>query len=378
MAVPAEPPRPDPLPVLPADAVEVAAALLADGGLVGLPTETVYGLSARADDAQAVARVFAAKGRPADHPVIVHVASVAALDEAEGWARDVPAYARALVDALWPGPLTVIVGRGPRSGYHVTGGQETVGVRCPDHPVALAVLGALGRRTGRSAGLAAPSANRFGRVSPTTAVDVVADLGAHLDAARDAVLDGGPCRVGVESTIVACLGPAPVILRPGEVDAATVARVTGLEVRDADGSVVTPDAAEGSAAGDPNSSGGSGGPGAGGEVAHGEVRAPGTLASHYAPRARVVLVGAEDVPSAVADALREGRVGLVAASAVPTPDGAVRLSRPGDAREYARTLYAAFRAADALDLPTIIAVLPPPSGIGAAIRDRLQRARSLR
>ncbi|MFN8075723.1 MAG: L-threonylcarbamoyladenylate synthase [Kineosporiaceae bacterium] len=346
-------------------AVERAAALLLAGGLVGLPTETVYGLSAQADDAAAVARVFAAKGRPADHPVIVHVASPTALDPEHGWARDVPPYARELAERLWPGPLTVIVARGPRSGYHVTGGQETVGLRCPDHPLALAVIEAVGSARGVAAGLAAPSANRFGRVSPTTAADVVADLGPHLDPARDAVLDGGRCRVGVESTIVSCLGPTPRILRPGGIDAATVAAVTGLVVTDTDGTEVAPGGAAeavGTAVGGAQDSGNAA-----------QVRAPGTLASHYAPAAAVVLVGADDVADAVQGGA-QGRTGLLAPASVATPPGVTRLAAPGDAAAYAREVYAALRGADALGLGLVVAVAPDGDGVAAAVRDRLTRA----
>jgi len=278
----------------------------------------------------------------------VHVAGAGQLD---AWARDVPAYARRLAAGLWPGPLTLVLPRTARAGDHLTGGQPTVGLRAPAHPVARALLVALGA----DAGLAAPSANRFGRVSPTTAAHVVAELGALLDPARDVILDGGPSEVGVESSILDCTGPAPVVLRPGAVDAATVQRVGGVAVV---GRAST-------------------------------VRAPGTLASHYAPRARVVLVpdgaavatlvaapgapgdpGATTGPPAATD-------GLLAPAEVGTPAGVVRLSAPADAGEYARVLYAALREADALGLRRVLAVPPPAAGIGAAVRDRLARAATL-
>ena len=313
-----------------------AAAALRRGGLVGLPTETVYGLAADATDVAAVARIFAAKGRPADHPLIVHIGGPARLD---AWARDVPAYARRLAEALWPGPLTLVLPRTARAGDHVTGGQDTVGLRAPAHPVARELLAALG-----DVGLAAPSANRFGRVSPTTAEHVLAELGDVLDPARDAVLDGGASPVGVESAILDCTGPAPVVLRPGAVDPATVARVGGVPV------------AERSS----------------------DVRAPGTLRSHYAPRARVVVVGGpltEAGPLAQTGPLAAaGTVGLLATADVATPPGVVRLSAPADAAEYARVLYRALREADALGLQQVLAVPPPDGGIGTAVRDRLARA----
>jgi len=316
-----------------------AVVALRHGGLVGLPTETVYGLAADATDVAAVARIFAVKGRPADHPLIVHVGGPEHLD---AWARDVPAYARRLAEALWPGPLTLVLPRTARAGDHVTGGQGTVGLRAPAHPVARELLAALG-----DIGLAAPSANRFGRVSPTTAGHVLAELGDVLDPARDVVLDGGASPVGVESAILDCTGPAPVVLRPGAVDPATVGRVGGVPVADRSS----------------------------------DVRAPGTLRSHYAPRARVVVVdgtlaGATITVGGPQDAAitEAGTVGLLAPADVATPPGVVRLSAPADAAEYARVLYRALREADALGLRQVLAVPPPDGGIGTAVRDRLARA----
>lgn len=326
------------------DAAQAAAVLLG-GGLAVLPTETVYGLGARADDLRAVARVYAAKGRPADHPLIVHVADPMA---AEAWGRGLPAYARLLGAACWPGPLTLVVPRSPRAGDHVTGGQDTVGLRVPAHPLALQVLRRMDADDpgGAPHGVAAPSANRFGRVSPTTAAHALAELADALDPARDVVLDGGPSGVGVESTIVDCTGPLPRILRPGGVSAADIRRITGLDL--------ATDA-----------------PGA-------DVRAPGTLAAHYAPRARVVVVpSGEDVAGEVRvgpGSDRQARIGLLALSGVATPPGVVRLSAPEDVAAYARSLYAALREADALGLAAVVAVPPPAEGLGAAIADRLARA----
>lgn len=304
-----------------------AAAVLKAGGLVGLPTETVYGLAADAENPAAVARIFAVKGRPADHPLIVHLAGVEQLD---AWAARVPAYARRLAGALWPGPLTLVLPRTARAGDHVTGGQDTVGLRAPAHPVARDLILATG------SALAAPSANRFGRVSPTTAAHVLAELGELLDPARDVVLDGGRCGVGVESAILDCTDEAPVVLRPGAVDEGTIRRIGGVAPTECVS----------------------------------RVRAPGTLTSHYAPRARVVL--APD--GALAATTLAPLDGLLATADVATPPGVVRLSAPQDASEYAQVLYAALREADALGVHRIVAVPPAGEGIAVAVRDRLTRA----
>ena len=311
-----------------------AAQALANGHLAALPTETVYGLAGRADLPSAVARIYAVKGRPADHPLIVHVSDLVA---ARTWAADLPYYAAALASACWPGPLTLVLPRSTRARDEVTGGQETVALRVPSHPVFRAVLDALIAITRDEAiGLAAPSANRFGRVSPTTAQHVVDELAAHLTAG-DVIVEGGASTVGLESTIVDCTGDAPALLRPGAVTIEEIARITGLPVGIAS-----------------------------------TVRAPGMLASHYAPTAAVTVI-----ESGESDQLRSdptSRSGLLALAAVPTPDGMVRLSAPHDSAEYARVLYAALRQADALGLDRVLAVLPSPDGVGAAIADRLARA----
>jgi L-threonylcarbamoyladenylate synthase len=307
-----------------------AALLLRAGGLVAIPTETVYGLAADAENADAVARVYAAKGRPADHPLIVHLADGAQLHD--GWARDVAPWAELLAAACWPGPLTIVVRRGPRAGDHVTGGQDTVALRVPAHPVAHELLVAF------AGGLAAPSANRFGRVSPTEAEHVLDELADVLEPGRDAVLEGGRSDVGVESTIVDCTGVAPRLLRPGAVGVEEIEAVTGLDVVDADPT----------------------------------VRAPGTLASHYAPTARVRLVAAADVAAVAAEAAAP--VALIAADVVETPAGAVRLAAPADGVAYARVLYAALHEADALGTVTVLAVAPDDGALAAAVLDRLQRA----
>ena len=314
----------------PDDQVRAAAAVLRRGGLVAFPTETVYGLGADAADPAALRRLYAVKGRPPDHPVIVHLADAAALDD---WAVDVGDAAGLLVDAFWPGPLTVILRRGARVPDEVTGGRDTVGLRVPDQPLAVALLREFG------GGIAAPSANRFGRVSPTTAADVVADLGDDVDL----VLDGGPCRVGVESTIVDCAGERPVIARLGGVAREAVERVLGHPVAVAD---------------------------------QGAVAAPGTLVAHYAPQATVLVVGAGDVAERVTGLLAAGRVvGLLAlAGAVDDPSGVVVLASPADVDEYAQVLYACLRAADARGIDTVVVVPPPVVGLGAAVGDRVRRA----
>jgi L-threonylcarbamoyladenylate synthase len=314
--------------VSPHDAeVAHAAEVLRDGGLVAFPTETVYGLGADASSVDAVHRLYEVKGRPADHPVIVHLGDVAEVDD---WGVDVADTARTLMQACWPGPLTVVVRRAAPVPDAVTGGLDTVGLRVPDQPIALALLRAFG------GGVAAPSANRFGRVSPTTATDVFADLGDDVDM----ILDGGACRVGVESTIVDCSRAEPVILRLGGVARQEVESRLRRPVSVLD---------------------------------QGEVRAPGTMASHYAPRAAVELTDVEALAAALDGAReRHERVGLIGVE-VDDHD-VVELGVPRDGDEYAHDLYRMLRDADARGLDRVIAVLPDPSGLGAAVADRLRRA----
>jgi L-threonylcarbamoyladenylate synthase len=306
-----------------------AAAVLASGGLVAFPTETVYGLGADACNAEAVAGIYLVKGRPADHPLIVHVASIDGLGD---WADDVPGYAIALARDYWPGPMTLVVRRSGLAGDFVTGGQDTVGVRVPNHPVALGLLEAFVRAGGK--GVAAPSANRFGNVSPTSAQAVAAELGDYL-ADGDQILDGGACDVGVESTIIDCTGDAPKILRPGAVTAQMIDACTGLHV------VGPVDAAVDSAV----------------------IRVSGSLDSHYAPMATVVL---DQTPLA-------GQ-GFIAMADVVAPDGVVRLAAPTTHDDFARVLYAALRSADEQGLATVVVQQPQGDGIAIAIRDRLKRA----
>jgi len=307
-----------------------AAETLRRGGLVAFPTETVYGLGADAGNPAALARLYAVKGRPGNHPVIVHVGAPSQLAD---WAADVPEAALRLGDALWPGPLTVVVRRAARVPDAVTGGGDTVGVRVPDQPVALALL----RRFG--GGIAAPSANRFGRVSPTTADDVRADLGDDVDL----VLDDGPCAVGVESTIVDCTGDHLAILRPGGVTRERIEEVSGRPV---------------------------------GTRSDGLVRAPGTLKSHYAPEATVLIVGPDELAARARALIAAGqRVAVLGPEAsVDLPSGVIVLDTPGDTDEYARVLYARLREVDRRGVDVLLAVPPADAGVGVAVADRLRRA----
>ncbi len=306
-----------------------AVDVLRRGGLVALPTETVYGLGADASNDLAVRRIFAVKGRPSSHPLIVHLPSVA---RAREWTTGLGDAGERLARAFWPGPLTLIVKRSARVSDAVTGGQDTVGLRVPAHPLALELLEAFG------GGIAAPSANRFGRVSPTTAAHVRSELGDDVDL----VLDGGPSQVGVESTIVDLTAPAPRLLRPGGVAREAIEQVLGQTL------VLATHATD--------------------------VRAPGLLESHYAPRAGLWLVTAEEL-LVEATRRRDGgaRVVVIAPARVAVPEGVSRLDVPDDDAGFAQVLYARLREADALgDL--ILAVPPPESGLGLAVRDRLQRA----
>jgi L-threonylcarbamoyladenylate synthase len=323
------------MPTLRTRSVEQAVGALRAGGLVGLPTETVYGLGADALNTDAVRRIFEVKGRPRTHPVIVHCA---AAEHADAWGH-IPSWAHPLVEKYWPGPLTLVLNvRNPVD--HLTGGQPTIGIRVPGHALTLEVLTRFG------SGVAAPSANRFGRVSPTSAQDVVDELGDRLDPERDRVLDGGRCPVGIESTIVDATTSSPRILRAGAVTEEQVARATGLSVHNADGT----------------------------------IRVPGSLSAHYSPRAPVHVVEAAEVVqrlNSYADAPGTA-TGVIALENVPVPPSAhlVSLARPADTTEYARVLYRALREADERGVTSVLAVLPPDTGVGRAVRDRLLRASS--
>lgn len=317
-------------------AVLSAAQALARGELVGLPTETVYGLAADAGSDPAVARIFSAKGRPSDHPLIVHVAGVEGVN---AFAREVPAFAQRLIQAFWPGPLTLILPRRPQAGAAAAAGQDSVGLRCPSHPVAHALLQAceaLGVH-----GLAAPSANLFGRVSPTTAAHVQGEFGEGL-----LVLDGGACEVGIESTIVDCTRGAPVLLRPGGVTREQIEAACGQPLRTRE------------------------------ELASPDPRASGTLEAHYAPQAKVRLMTAQALQTAL-DVLgpQASAVAVYARSPLRSPAPGVLLRpMPEQAEEAARELFAALRDFDQAGVKLIWVETPPSTPAWEGVLDRLQRA----
>ncbi|MFZ2235722.1 MAG: L-threonylcarbamoyladenylate synthase [Dokdonella sp.] len=313
--------------------MDQAAAVLRAGGLVAFPTETVYGLGADARNVTAVERIFAVKGRPADHPVIVHLGDARQLDD---WARDIPKSAWTLAEAFWPGPLTLVLPRRAGVPDAVTGGLDTVALRVPGHPVALALLAAFGD------GVAAPSANRYGRVSPTMAEHVREELGDAVDL----VLDGGRCEVGIESTILDLSTPAPSLLRPGAITEDALNRSLGSPLATA---------------------------------VNANIRSPGRKPSHYSPQARVVLVCQDEVEHQVELCRRRGqRVGVLSSRRpVALPDCAIWLRFGGSVREQAHELYRSLRLADHLGLQILVAVMPPDKGLGRALRDRLLRAAGL-
>ena len=307
-----------------------AVTALASGKLCAIPTETVYGLAANALDETAVARVFEAKERPADHPLIVHVATAADVTE---WITELPQWAVDLTNAVWPGPLTIVGPRTSLASNSVTGNQDTVAVRVPNHPIAQELLSELKNQGVK--GLVAPSANRFGHVSPTSAAHVSADLGEYLNAHEDLILDGGDCQVGVESTIVLATGSTPVILRPGAITAADIERITGVKVS---------------------------------EETINSPRVSGALDSHYSPTAQVILI------SDVSKTEFEDNAGFLALAEVATPAGLVRLASPETIEDFAHELYSSLRTGDDLNLRTIYVVPPVGEGLAQAINDRLNRA----
>ena len=306
-----------------ADAMARAAQSLKSGSLIAFPTETVYGLGADATNQQAVARVYEVKGRPADHPLIVHIGE---MQDIAQWSDEIPDYAIALARAFWPGPMTLILKRSSLAQDFITGGQDTVGLRVPNHVIALALLNEFKKIGGK--GIAAPSANRFGHVSPTTAKAVSDELSQYL-AQDDLILDGGPSLVGVESTIIDCTTQSPKILRPGAITEEMIEEVTKLDL--------SCDASE--------------------------IRVSGSLENHYSPSAQVVL---DEAPS-------QGD-GFIALSDIPTPDGVNRLASPANNEDFARVLYAALRSADEQSLSRVVVKQPSGDDISVAIRDRLLRA----
>ena len=306
------------------ETIKSAALALKNGHLVAFPTETVYGLGADATNPRAIARIYEAKGRPSDHPLIVHIAS---LDGMGQWAQDIPDYAITLARDFWPGPMTLVLQRSDLAQDFITGGQATVGLRVPAHPIALALIKEFDAVGGK--GVAAPSANRFGAVSPTTAEAVEEELEPYL-LEDDLILNGGPSLVGLESTIIDCTGPTPMILRLGAITPLMVEESTGLVALES------------------NPTG---------------IRTPGSLDSHYSPKAKVIL-----------DVIAEAGDGLIAPDQIPTPNGVIRLAAPGSIEEYARDLYRALRSADQKGLDVVVVLQPGGDGLAAAIRDRLQRS----
>lgn len=306
------------------DALAQAARAIKEGHLVVFPTETVYGLGADALNQSAIAKIYEVKGRPQDHPLIVHIGHWQAIGD---WAEEIPDFAIDLARAFWPGPMTLILKRSDIAKDFVTGGQETVGVRVPNQTLALQLLSEFAKIGGK--GIAAPSANRFGQVSPTTANAVLEEIGIFLDS-EDLILDGGPCEIGLESTIIDCTGTQPKILRPGAITIEEIENATGLRVESVDKS---------------------------------EIRVSGSLQMHYAPKAEVLL----DVEPKLGD-------GFIALAEVATPEGVIRLASPKSVEAYAHDLYAALREGDAKGLMRIVVIQPEGGGIAIAIRDRLKRA----
>jgi L-threonylcarbamoyladenylate synthase len=307
------------------DSIKNAAKALKDGHLVAFPTETVYGLGADASNPTSVARIYEVKGRPTDHPLIVHISSISQIDK---WAVDVPEYAINLARNFWPGPMTLILKRSHLAKDFITGGQDLVGLRVPSHPTALMLLKQFEGIGGT--GIAAPSANRFGAVSPTTSDAVVEELGRYLSN-KDFVLDGGAAEVGIESTIIDSSDLIPKILRPGSISKVQVEEVCGLQSID--------------------------------DISGSKVKTSGLLISHYSPVAEVVLDGKTSPTD-----------GFFAMAEIQTPSGAIRLGSPATIEEYAKNLYSVLRLADQKGLKRISIIQPPGDGLAIAIRDRLGKA----
>jgi L-threonylcarbamoyladenylate synthase len=307
------------------DSIKAAAQSLIAGHLVAFPTETVYGLGADATNETAIAKIYKAKGRPADHPLIVHISSIDAIND---WAQDINEYAINLARDFWPGPMTLVFKRSDLAKDFITGNQNTVGLRVPNQSIALALLKEFQALGGK--GIAAPSANRFGAVSPTTAQAVKDELENYLDQTNDIILDGGPCQVGVESTIIDCTSQTPQILRLGAITKEMIQESTGLLVID---------------------------------EAPTDIRVSGSLESHYSPSATVVL-----------DTYPQSGEGFIAIDSIQTPPGAIRLAAPSSIEGFARDLYSALRFADAQGLTKVCVIQPQGPGLAAAIRDRLKRA----
>ena len=304
-----------------------SAEKLRAGDLVAFPTETVYGIGADAENKDAVARMYQVKNRPTGHPVIIHIAE---LNDVDYWAKDVPEYAINLMRDFWPGPMTLLLRRRDAAGDFLTGAQEIVGLRIPANSLALGLLNEFKAFGGK--GIAAPSANRYGAVSPTTAEAVSQELSEYLSP-NDQILDGGPCLVGVESTIIDCSSESPKILRPGAISAEMIEESTGIVLE---------------------------------EVGETKIRVSGSDKQHYAPKAKVIV-----------DGQSQSGEGLIAMSDVATPEGVIRLAEPRSIEEYARVLYSALRMSDTQNLQTVRIIPPTGQGLAVAIRDRINRAGAL-
>jgi len=301
-----------------------SAEKLRAGDLVAFPTETVYGIGADAENKDAVARMYQVKNRPSGHPVIVHIAE---LNDVDYWAKEVPEYAINLMRDFWPGPMTLLLKRREVAGDFLTGAQEIVGLRIPANSLALGLLNEFKEVGGK--GIAAPSANRYGAVSPTTAEAVSQELSEFLSP-NDQILDGGPCLVGVESTIIDCSSENPKILRPGAISAEMIEESTGIVLE---------------------------------EVGETKIRVSGSDKQHYAPKAKVII-----------DGQSQSGEGLIAMSDVATPEGVIRLAEPKSIEEYARVLYSALRMSDTQNMQTVRIIAPVGPGLAVAIRDRINRA----
>ncbi len=302
-----------------------AASKLINGALVAFPTETVYGLGANATNRNAINRVFQVKARPVTHPLIVHISSISQLEK---WAIEIPEYAIKLATHYWPGPLTLILESSGLASDLVTGGQKNIGIRIPSHPVALDLLREFEKLGGL--GIAAPSANKFGAVSPTTAQDVVKEIGDYLSD-NDLVIDGGECLIGIESTIINCTRSQPTILRFGAIVKENAEQVAGVKFKSFEDNE--------------------------------RIRVSGQFESHYSPKAEVIL-----------DKSAKKNDGFIAFADIPTPNGAIRLSSPNSVEEYGAQLYKSLRLGDELGIKKIFVIAPEGDGLAEAIRDRLNKA----
>jgi len=302
-----------------------AAGVLMSGGLVAFPTETVYGLGADATNEKAVSRIYSVKGRPTGHPLIVHISSI---EQLKNWAKNIPDYANKLAREFWPGPMTLILERSPLAKDFITGGQDTVGLRIPEHPIAQELLAAFERLGG--SGIAAPSANRFGAVSATSSDDVTDEIGSRLKT-NDLVINGGSSRIGIESTIVDCTRDVPSVLRPGAITGEMIENCLSTKLFLS--------------------------------VEETKTKFSGSFKSHYSPKAQVKLSG-----------IAQPGDGFIALSRILTPSGAIRLASPKDVNQYAAQIYSALRLGDTKGLKTIVVILPEGNGLEEAISDRLSKA----